>query len=152
MQTVHRIEHRESSGTPDLEISDSTLAELVGALELLPDDQIGRREASRLRLRSQVMMTPLAAPSSQRTRQVSIYDISRGGIAIIDEQQMQPGEQFSVLLPRLSAHPIEMICTVRHCRALGGAFVIGASYGSGRRDPVAGSVAATIRARGAAPA
>src|SRR5438876_4399377 len=130
MQPVERVEHSAQDLPPAVELSDATLAELVATLDLPGDDQIGKRQDSRLRVRGQVMITPLKADGAQSPRQVSVYDISRSGIAIVDDRPMEREEQFTVLLPRIaSQNPVEMICTARHTRPLNGQFVIGARYG-----------------------
>jgi hypothetical protein len=95
---------------------------------------------------------------------VGVYDISRTGIAIVDDRPMEVGTPFSVLLPRSGQHPVEMICTARHSRPLNGAFVTGARYGSdaytsaaphrssfGSRSGSHGSIADVLRAKGAGP-
>jgi hypothetical protein len=152
MQSVHRVEHQ-IEGPPPVELSDQTLAGLLAVLDSLCEGQVGRRQNSRLRVQGQVMMTPLEAGGHPTPRAVGVYDISRNGIAVVDEKPMEDGEQFSVLLPRIGQPAVEMICTARHSRAQNGQFVIGARYGSPSSNGGKSStlIAAAIRAKGAAP-
>jgi len=171
MQTVHRLEPLPETAAPQtpVELSDATLGALVSALDAFSEpDSAGRRDSARLRIQGRVMMTQLdrSEPNASSPCEVGIYDISRSGIAIVDERPMERGTQFSVLLPRAGSHPVEMICTAVHSREQDGAFVIGARYGSNgfayatdndaaktnaRSKAYTGSIEAVLRAKGAGP-
>lgn len=55
--------------------------------------------------------------------------MSRQGIAVVDDAPMESGEQFKVLFRRDDRRPIEVLCTVRHCRPQGDGYIIGAEFG-----------------------
>src|SRR5438876_1104357 len=113
MQNVQRVEHQDEP-SPPMELSDQTLAGLLAALDSTSDGLVGRRQNSRLRIQGQVMMTLLDSIGNPAPRSVGIYDVSRSGIAIIDDQPMEEGQQFSILLPRIGQSAVELICTARH--------------------------------------
>jgi hypothetical protein len=60
---------------------------------------------------------------------IGIYDMSRTGIAIVDSEPMVSGQRFNVLFSRPDKRPIEVMCSARHSRREGDAFIIGAEFG-----------------------
>ena len=155
MQEVQRVEHQPGTPPPPIELSDATLNNLISALDGAGDGPSGRRGNSRLRVQGTAVMIPLDPSSGSAARDVGVYDISRSGIAIVHTQQMAPGERFKLHVPRPGGEPVEMICTVRHCRPLEGQFVIGAQFGGDFSKPTrpdgVSPIAAALRAKGATP-
>jgi hypothetical protein len=140
MNIVRRVEHVEAvrveSGPPEpagdaptLELSDRRLAELIAAIHAGEPDPMGRRVSPRVRVQGLVKLVPMGAVSAEEARLVGVYDVSRNGIAIIDAEPIEAGRQFNLHIDRGSRRPIEMLCTVRHCRPLDGNFLIGTEYG-----------------------
>lgn len=74
-------------------------------------------------------MLPFAHGRSGRAREVGVYDISGSGVAVIDSEPVALGTQFKLLIPRRFRRPVEVLCTVRHCRRSEDAFIVGAEYG-----------------------
>ncbi len=60
---------------------------------------------------------------------MAVYDLSRTGVAIIHLDPMDADRQFNMLIPREDRRPIEVLCFVRHCRAQGDGYLIGAQFG-----------------------
>jgi len=77
-----------------------------------------------------VDIAPIGAPAQAgQSHRVGVYDLSRTGVAIIDVEPITPGARFNLLVPREGRRPIEVLCSVRHCRAQGDGYVIGAQFG-----------------------
>jgi len=60
---------------------------------------------------------------------VGVYDLSRTGIALVAPEPIPPGGQFNVLFAREAGPPIEILCTARHSRQQGEAYITGAEFG-----------------------
>lgn len=111
-----------------VELTEEKLAKMIDALHATADP-MDRRTALRMPVEGYVdveLVTPGAAPQSRR---VAVYDLSRTGVAIIDLDPMVSGRQFNMLIPREDRRPIEVLCLVRHCRAQGDGYLIGAQFG-----------------------
>jgi hypothetical protein len=78
-------------------------------------------------LRGRHQQTP--PQQDQQQRVVGVYDMSRTGIAIVDSEPMESGQQFNILFSRPDRRPIEVMCSVRYSRREGDAFIIGAEFG-----------------------
>jgi hypothetical protein len=123
---------RRAAVTPTLnppagaEISESKLSEMIASVHAAGDDVGPLRRALRVPVEGFARIQPLA---SRAQRIVGIYDMSRTGIAIVDGEPMATGEQFNVLFSREGRRPIEVLCTTRHTRRQGDAFIIGAEFG-----------------------
>ena len=131
MQSVSRVPH---SAPPagGVELSEKKLGELIDAIEAASaSDDEQRRVAARLPAQGTVLLAPIDPSAPPRaTHEVRVFDISRFGIAVIDDSPMQSGTQFNLLVPRDGKRPLEMLCTVRHSRPVGDGHVIGAQYGA----------------------
>lgn len=108
-----------------IELSEKRLRELAELLH--GDDPIGRRAALRVPVEGFVNIKPLGHGGS--LLRVGVYDLSRSGIAIVAEQPLAPGSRFNVLFAREDAPPIELLCTARHSRRQGDAYITGAEFG-----------------------
>jgi hypothetical protein len=124
------------------EISEQRLAEMIDALQASAGDPVGggggsaavpaRRRALRLPVGGFVMMVlDDVHPTQSRPHFVGVYDMSRTGIAVVDAEPLPPGARFRVLFARATdARPLEVACTVRHCRPQGDGYIIGAEFGT----------------------
>jgi len=125
-----------------VEISEKKLRELSAVLE--GSDPTGRRAALRVPVEGFVTIKPLGhgVPSLR----VGVYDLSRTGIALVTPQPIPPGGQFDVLFTREDGPPIEVLCTARHSRQQGDAYITGAEFGVSWLS-VLGAAVAPPRAR-----
>jgi hypothetical protein len=138
--------HRPSIDPPGggVELSENKLRAMAEALH--GPDPMGRRNALRLPVEGFVTIAPLPAAgvaaaagagdasdaggsgdASQRI--VGVYDLSRSGIAIVDQEPIAPGTQFNVRFAREAGLPIEVLCTARHTRRQGDAWITGCEFG-----------------------
>ena len=120
---VHRVVGPVSEG---VEISEKKLGEIIAAVQSAGDDVGPRRACLRVPVEGFARMQ---RPGERGQQVVGVYDVSRNGIAIVDGEPMKAGEQFNVLFMREERRPIEVMCTVRHCRPQGDAYIIGAEFG-----------------------
>jgi hypothetical protein len=111
-----------------VELSERKLNEMADALH--GPDPLGRRTALRVPVEGFVTIVPLT-PGGGRAdeRRVGVYDLSRSGIAVVDNEPIEPGAQFNVQIARESGLPIEVLCTARHTRRQGEAYITGAEFG-----------------------
>jgi hypothetical protein len=117
-----------STYTPGgVELSESKLREMAEILH--GPDPMGRSSSLRVPVEGFVTIVPLKSGARGRPRQVGVYDLSRTGIAIVDAEPMQAGEQFDVMFSRELGAPIEVLCTARHARQQGEAYITGAEFG-----------------------
>ena len=118
-----------SSFTPGgVELSERKLHEMSAALH--GPDPLGRRTALRVPVEGFVTIVPLTPGGGRAAeRRVGVYDLSRSGIAVVADQPMEPGSQFNVQIARESGLPIEVLCTARHSRRHGEAYITGAEFG-----------------------
>jgi|SRR5947207_3603759 len=128
------------------ELSEAKLQEMIAALHDAPDAReannasdatgalgggdvaIVRRSALRIPVDGFAFIAPVGGNISLSHR-VGVYDMSRTGIAVVDAAPLTPGQQFNALFPRNDRRPIEVLCTVRHCRAFADGYIIGAEFG-----------------------
>lgn len=117
------------SGSPGggVELSEEKLRQLAAALH--GPDPFGRRSALRIPVEGFVTMAPIPPANDMTPRQVGVYDLSRTGIALVNPEPIPAGSKFNLLFPRGGTLPIEVLCTVRHCRREGGAHIVGAEFG-----------------------
>ncbi|CAN5511217.1 hypothetical protein BH10PLA1_BH10PLA1_18670 [soil metagenome] len=80
-------------------------------------------------LRAEVTMLPFRHGRSGKSRRASINDISAEGVSVIADEPLPVGTQFKLLVPRKFRRAIEVLCTIRHCRASEEGFIMGAEYG-----------------------
>jgi hypothetical protein len=110
-----------------VELSEAKLREMAEVLH--GPDPTGRRSALRVPVEGFVTIVPLKSGARGRPRQVGVYDLSRTGIAVVDAEPMEAGEQFEVVFSRELGAPIEVLCTARHARQQGEAYITGAEFG-----------------------
>jgi PilZ domain len=110
-----------------IELSEKRLRELAELLH--GDDPVGRRAALRVPVEGFVTIQPLGHGGERSSLRVGVYDLSRSGIAIVAAQPLAPGSKFNVLFTREDAAPIELLCTARHSRRQGDAYITGAEFG-----------------------
>ena len=111
-----------------VELSEKKLRAMVEALQ--GADPFGRRGALRVPVAGYVTIVPLTAGGKKaQPRRVGVYDLSRSGIAVVDEEPMPAGSRFDVQFAREAGLPIEVLCTARHSRRQGEAYIIGAEFG-----------------------
>jgi hypothetical protein len=111
-------------------LSERRLQQMIDALQGTMPHRQGLRHWPRLNLEGYVTLQPLGASERENPREVGVYDISRTGMAVVDDRSASPGEQFSIQIPRRMHRPVEILCTVRNCRPERSYFVIGAEYGA----------------------
>jgi hypothetical protein len=109
-----------------LEISEEMLTEMIAAAQAVGEEEGVIRRAMRVPVEG---FARIAALGSGEQRMVGVYDMSRTGIAIVDSEPMPSGRNFKVLFPRHNKRPIEVMCSARHSRQQGDAFIIGAEFG-----------------------
>ena len=106
---------RTSFSPGGVELSERKLNEMAAALH--GPDPIGRRTALRLPVEGFVTIVPLTPGGGRAAqRRVGVYDLSRSGIAVVDNEPIEPGAQFNVQISRDSGLPFEVLCTARHTR------------------------------------
>lgn len=111
-----------------VELSERKLHEMSDALH--GPDPLGRRMALRVPVEGFVTIVPLTPGGGRAAqRRVGVYDLSRSGIAIVDRDPIEAGSQFNVQIARESGLPIEVLCTARHSRRHGEAYITGAEFG-----------------------
>ena len=124
LPAIHRVVRPAPDG---VEISERKLSEIIAAVQSAGDDGgPHRRSCLRVPVEGFARMERLG---ERGQRVVGVYDLSRNGIAIVDGEPMERGSQFNVLFMREQRRPIEVMCTVRHCRPQGEAYIIGAEFG-----------------------
>ena len=108
-----------------IELSEKKLRELAAVLH--GPDPVGRRAALRVPVEGFVTIKPLGhgTPSVR----VGVYDLSRSGIALVAPAPIPTGGKFNVLFTRDQGPPIELLCTARHSRRQGDAYITGAEFG-----------------------
>lgn len=111
-----------------VELSERKLEKVIKAVASLQGESAGRL-SPRMSVQATVTMLPFAHGRTGQPREVGLYDISGAGVAVIDSRPMAMGTQFKLLIPRRMRRPIEVLCTVRHCRQSEGGFILGAEYG-----------------------
>jgi hypothetical protein len=119
-----------TSFTPGgVELSEKKVHEIADALH--GDDPMGRRSALRVPVEGFVTIVPLTPSGGGQAaqRRVGVYDLSRSGIAVVDAEPIEAGSQFNVQIARDSGMPIEVLCTARHSRRQGEAYITGAEFG-----------------------
>lgn len=132
MHAVRRVAPKSSSAPNRL--SERLLQQMIDALQTTLPHQQGLRRWPRLSLEGFLTLKPLGAAERGNARQVGVYDISRTGVAVVDDRPAFAGEQFALQIPRKMRRAIEVLCTVRNCRGERGAFIIGAEYGTSCLD------------------
>jgi hypothetical protein len=139
MQSVSVTRVASASVPPGgVELSERKLAELIDAIEAASSaGEDERRVAARLPAQGTVLLASVDPLVEDPPRPVRMYDISRFGVAVVDDAPMQTGTQFNLLVPREGRRPLEMLCTVRHSRATREGHVIGAQYGASWLSTVA---------------
>ena len=120
-----------------IELSENRLRELADLLH--GTDPMGRRLYVRVPVEGFVMMQPLGG--GEAARKVGVYDLSRGGIALVDDEPMPSGMKFNIRFPREVGPPAEILCTARHSRRMGDAYIIGAEFGVSWLSALVASVA-----------
>lgn len=123
------------------EISDRKLDEMIGMLHDAADP-VGRRCALRVPVQGFVVVDSLKREAD--AHMAGVYDMSRQGIAVVDDAPMEPGEQFKVLFRRDDRRPIEVLCTVRNCRAQGDGYIIGAEFGASWLSAVGAAIGGRV--------
>jgi hypothetical protein len=118
---------RTSFAPGGVELSEKKLHEMAAALH--GRDPLGR-SALRVPVEGFVTIVPLT-PGGGRAeqRRVGVYDLSRSGIAVVDAEPIETGSQFNVQIAREAGLPIEILCTARHSRRQGEAYITGAEFG-----------------------
>jgi hypothetical protein len=122
---MHLPSRRPASDTPEL--SETKLKELSTLLH--GPDPMGRRNALRIPVEGFVAMTPLAPGAPPERRRVGVYDLSRTGIALVDDEPIPAGSKFDLHFAREDGTEIELLCTARHARKQGEAWITGAEFG-----------------------
>ncbi len=111
-----------------VELSEKKLHEMSAALHA--PDPTGRRSALRVPVEGFVTIVPLRRDGGRAAeRRVGVYDLSRSGIAVVAAEPIEAGSQFNVQIARESGLPIEVLCTARHTRRQGEAYITGAEFG-----------------------
>ena len=148
--SVTRVPSNDSAPPGGVELSEQKLNELIDAIEAASTTEDERRLAARLPAQGTVLLAAVDPNVTAAPRPVRVYDISRFGVAVVDEHPMPSGAQFNLLVPREGRRPLEMLCTVRHSRATRDGHVIGAQYGASWLSTVAAYLnpAATGRVAG----
>ena len=109
-------------------MSERKIHEISAALH--GDDPMGRRTALRVPVEGFVTIVPLTPGGGQAAqRRVGVYDLSRSGIAVVDAEPIEAGSQFNIQIARESGMPVEVLCTARHSRRQGEAYITGAEFG-----------------------
>ena len=127
MLPVRRTVVAPAVGPPSgVEISEAKLEEMIASVQAAGEHVGPIRRAMRLPVEGFARIQPLG---SRHQRVVGVYDMSRTGIAIVDSEPMEPGRQFNVFFSRPDKRPIEVMCSARHSRQQGDAFIIGAEFG-----------------------
>ena len=116
-----------SIGSEGVELSEKKLRELSQLLHA--PDPTGRRSALRVPVEGFVTIQPIGPRGTMPSIRVGVYDLSRTGIAIVAEQPIPPGGKFNVRFAREDGPPIELLCTARHARRQGEAYITGAEFG-----------------------
>jgi hypothetical protein len=109
-----------------VEISEAKLSEMIASVQAAGEEAGVIRRAMRVPVEGFARIQPLG---SRQQRVVGVYDMSRTGIAIVDAEPIAVGGQFNVLFSRQDKRPIEVMCSARHSRREGEAFIIGAEFG-----------------------
>ena len=115
-----------NSGEPrGIELSEKKLRELATLLHA--PGPMDRRAELRVPVEGFVTIKPLGhgAPSVR----VGVYDLSRSGIALVAPAPIPSGGKFTVMFARDQGPPIELLCTARHSRKQGDAYITGAEFG-----------------------
>ncbi len=110
-------------------MSERKLEKVIKAVAALQNEAGAGRLLPRMSVQATVTMLPFAHGRTGQPREVGLYDISSAGVAVIDSRPMAMGTQFKLLIPRRMRRPIEVLCTVRHCRQTEDGFILGAEYG-----------------------
>ncbi|MGB7160720.1 MAG: PilZ domain-containing protein [Tepidisphaeraceae bacterium] len=125
-QSVRRVAR--GASLEGVELTEEKLQKMIDALHATAD-RMDRRTALRLPVEGYVDIELVTPGSEPVARRVGVYDLSRTGVAVIDDEPMDAGRQFNMLIPREDRRPIEVLCLARHSRQQGDGYVIGAQFG-----------------------
>jgi len=82
---------------------------------------------------------------------ITLLDVSKRGVSLVDDRAWGAGEKFVMHLPRSRSHVIRFLCVVRNSRVVDGKFRIGAEFIDEREAPST-MVIRTAKAKAAADA
>ena len=66
---------------------------------------------------------------------ITLLDLAKRGVSLLDDRAWGAGEKFAMYLPRTSKHVIRFLCVVRNSRVVDGQFRIGAEFVDEREAP-----------------
>jgi PilZ domain len=94
------------------------------------DSRDEKRKEPRVGLSGKVFIVVPSPSTDRKPKLVAVRDLSAGGIGIIHNEKLEPGQQFNLLLKYEQIGLLkEIICTVRWSRSLGsGLYAIGAKF------------------------
>lgn len=89
-----------------------------------------KRRSPRVKMDLHAVLLPFSERISDQNLEVSIRDISRGGISFLHSCRLPLGEQFGLVLPdEGDAQPVVILCTIAYWQPLtSGEFTIGARF------------------------
>jgi hypothetical protein len=105
-------------------------AEIVSSLDRsLIDHKSDQRRSSRAIQRRSIMILPVSNGQQGSSIAVAMVDFSTRGMGIIHNEPFGRGEQFITRLVRDGKPPVELLCTVAHCRGVSNnSYKIGAEF------------------------
>ena len=94
-----------------------------------PSSPADKRRAPRSSTDLWATLMPFSERFATENIEVPLRDLSRGGFGFLHDRRLPLGEQFALLLPEGSGHPIVILCTVAYWQPLqDGFFAIGARF------------------------
>ena len=104
-------------------LSAARVRQIADALFRAPKPADDRRASGRLAVGAAVRVRPFDGAAFD----AEVRDVSREGVALVTDREMRPGGQFDLVLPEPHG---DLLASVRHVRAEGRRFVVGARFGA----------------------
>jgi len=111
-------------------LSAEALTEIVNAFgtNVTVDPDYKNRRAARILHTGKTMIFRTDEPVADRALAVQMRDISARGCSFSCKINLARGSNFVIQFSRNGQPPVGVLCTVVHCRALSGAFRVGAEF------------------------
>jgi hypothetical protein len=104
-----------------MHLSAKQFAEILGRLESdvrdAPFPGHDQRRAARVALKNRATIVPYEDGVAGEGVGVEVRDFSPRGIRFLHSERLGRGSQFVLALPQSSGEPVQILCTVMHCRA-----------------------------------
>jgi len=117
-------------GNEIMNLSAETFERIVASVRTDQSVRDERRSSTRVGVRAIVTIYLIRDnDNGLDAAQVTVRDISAGGIGLMYNSMLRVGRRFLIRLPRVDDQPLPLVCVVRQCRAVSpGVHIIGAEF------------------------